>query len=171
MADVMLAVMAVLRQEDETLSGRISQIAGDSGGATRFGLASHYHPELALATYYTSMSRDEALQIAVKTLIAKYADPLRIGEIADQPVATKLLSYDVNEDPERATEALQRAINQALSASPVAVDGKMGPFTVAAANRCDPVSLLDAFKLQMIARYVAHAQDNVLRGLLRRALA
>jgi lysozyme family protein len=171
MADVKAAVMAVLRQEDSTLSGLVTDIPGDSGGVTRFGLASRWHPELSSTTFYSTMSNSDALQVAVNTLTVQYAEPLGIGDINDQALATKVLSYGVNEDPKRAAEALQVAVNELLPDSPVTVDGAMGPWTIAAVNRCMPVSLLLAFKLQMIERYAEHAKDNVLRGLVNRALA
>lgn len=171
MADVKAAVMAVIRQEDETLSGKITQIKGDAGGRTRFGLAEAFHPELAQTTYYTTMDNADALQVAVNTMTAHYADPLMIAQIVDQALATKVLSYGVNEWIVRATQALQLALNVLLPSAHIDVDGKMGPFTIAAANRCMGVSLLLAFKVQMIERYAVYAKDNVLRGLVNRALA
>ncbi len=171
MADVKLAVMAVIRQEDETLSGRITQIKGDTGGRTRFGLAEAFHPELTGTTYYTTMDTADALQVAVNTMTAHYAEPLRIGEIVDQALANKVLSYGVSEWIVRATQALQLALNVLLPTSHIAVDGEMAPLTIATVNRCMPVSLLLAFKVQMIERYAVYAKDNVLRGLINRALA
>lgn len=171
MADVRAAVEAVLRQEDATLSGCISDIPGDSGGVTRLGLASAWHPELRKTTYYTTMSPADALQVAVNTLTAQYAEPMHIDAIQDQTLATKVLSYGVNEDPQRAIEALQQAVIAVMPTIRLDVDGIMGAATIAAVNRCMAGSLLNAFKLQMIARYATYAKDNVLRGLIDRALA
>ncbi len=171
MADVQTAVEAVMREEDSTLSGKITTIPGDVGGKTRFGLASRFHPELESTEFYTTMPTDEALALAESTMARTYAAPLMIEQIADQALATKFLSYGVNEDPERAVQAMQFALNVLLPDARIVADSKMGPLTLAAIKRCMPISLLNAFKLEMIQRYVIYAKDNVLRGLVNRALA
>ena len=171
MANVQAAVEAVLRQEDSTLSGRITEIAGDAGGLTRFGFASAFHPELRETTFYTTMTNADALQLATEKMTREYAEPLWIGAIGDQALATKVLSYGVNECPQRAIEALQQAVLTMLPGLRLNVDGVMGPQTMVAVNRCMAGSLLNAFRLQMIERYVVYAKDNVLRGLIDRALA
>lgn len=178
MADVKAAVMAVLREEDSTLSGKIVNVPGDTGGATRFGLASKWHPELRGTAYYTTMGAADALEIAVNTLTVLYAGPMQIGAISDNGVATKFLSFGVNAGARVAIATMQRALNQRLPASSpeVQVDGVCGPWTVAAINRCMAESLLNAFRLKMIQFYVdlcnqRQADRNELLGWVNRALA
>ena len=155
MADVPKAVDSVLREEDATLSGVITDTKGDDGGKTRFGIASRFHPELLESTYYTTMDAADALQIAVLTMEKDYATPMRIAAIEDQVLATKFLSFGVNASPETAVRAMQYAVNRVYpgSALEVTVDGEMGPLTVAAINRCMAESLLNSFRLRMVGYY------------------
>jgi len=178
MADVKSAIDAVLHQEDETLSGKIVNVRGDTGGTTRFGLAMKWHPELCGTRYYTTMSNADALQVAVNTLNAQYAESMQIAAIADQALATKFLSYGVNAGNRVAIWTMQRAVNAVLPniSLDVQVDGLCGPSTVAAINRCMPQSLLNAFRLQMIQFYAGlcnqrAADRNELLGWVNRALA
>jgi len=178
MADVKAAVMASMRQEDATLSGVVTDTPGDAGGLTRFGIASKYHPELSQTTYYTTMSTADALQVAVNTMTAQYAEPLLLARIGDQALATKLLSFDINTGRVEAVHAFQRAINSVMPGSSldVQVDGVCGPWTIAAANRCMPQSLLNAFRLQMIDFYNSDckrdgSQLKFLVGWIDRAMA
>jgi lysozyme family protein len=167
-ANVKIAIEAVLREEDSTLSGVIVNTPGDTGKMTRFGLASRWHPELRSTTFYGTMSTADALQVAVNILNLQYAEPMKIGQIADQAIATKLLSLGVNAGTHVAVSILQRAVN-------IPVDGEMGPLTIGALN--NPLTdLMPHFRLAMIRFYVdlcnrRQADRNELMGWLNRALA
>ncbi|MGC1780896.1 MAG: putative peptidoglycan-binding domain-containing protein [Acidobacteriaceae bacterium] len=183
MADVQRAVEYVLREEDSTLSGAVTETRGDTGGKTRFGLASKWHPELLATMFYTTMPTADALQIAMTTLEKDFAAPLRIAEIQDPGIAVKFLSFGVNAGLQTAVRAMQYAVNcvypaaSADSASmQIRVDGAMGAETIAAVNRCMAQSLLNSFRLRMCGYYASICRANVsqrefLCGWIDRALA
>ena len=67
----------VLRQEDSTLSGIITNEANDAGGLTRFGLCAKWHPELVAAGFYqVAMDTATALNEAEVAYANAYATPL-----------------------------------------------------------------------------------------------
>jgi len=145
MSNLKVAVDFVLRQEDATLEGNVTTLRGDSGGATRFGLASASHPELVAQGYYdvTRVGRDAALAIAEKAYAAIYAEPLKIAQITDQAVATAVLSFGVNAGTRRPAEYIQQAC-RALG-HPLVIDENIGTETLEAINSLDPDKLLAAF--------------------------
>ncbi len=172
MANVQVAMEYVLKLEDATLSGVISEIPGDAGGKTRYGLASRWHPELAGVGFYGPMDKGSALILAGKTLTEQYADPMQVAAINDQTLANVFLAYGVNENPVEAIKSMQDACNRVYPQSQgISIDGVMGPATMQAINRVMPLTLVNAFRLAMVKHYAAHAADNTLRGLIRRALA
>ncbi len=177
MADVQKAVDAVLREEDETLSGVITQTRGDFGGLTRFGISSRFHPELIGSTFYTTMDTADALQVAVLTMEKAYATPLHIAEIVDQALATKVLSFGVNAGVDESARALQEGINRTHSGIlPLAVDGDIGAETLTAIQLCMPRTLLNSFRLRMIDYYncICKSKPTQLKflcGWVDRALA
>lgn len=176
MADLMQAEEFVIREEDCTLSGTVTDTPGDAGGKTRFGIASRFHPELVSSGFYSTMSRAEALQIAEQTMVAQYAKPLCIAQIADARLAWSLLSFGVNAGTETAARVMQHAVNAVCGLSPVlTVDGTIGPKTIEAMNRCGVGWLLSSFRLKMVAYYVSICRANAtqlefLCGWLDRAL-
>jgi lysozyme family protein len=177
MADVKKAVESVLREEDASLGGIITDTKGDDGGKTRFGIASKYHPELVASTFYTTMDAADALQVAILTMEHAYATPLRTADIVDQALATKILSFGVNAGVETGAAALQHAINLTHPGiSPLIVDGKIGAETLLDIQMCMPTSLLNSFRLRMIGYYNAicrskPSQIKFLCGWIDRALA
>jgi lysozyme family protein len=172
MALVQVAIEYVLKLEDANLYGAVTMIEGDAGGRTRFGLASNYHPELVKLGFYGVMPRGEALILAGQTLMQQYADPMHIADVQDQKLANVFLAYGINRNPAEAIRTMQDACNR-LYQNPqgIPVDGIMGPQTMAAINKAMPESLESRFRLLMVAHYAEKAKDNVLRGLIRRALA
>ena len=148
MADPKQAVDFALRLEDSTLSGIITNTPGDLGGTTRFGLTRKNHPELdALGFYDASMAASMALPIAEEAYATGYANPLRIHEITDQAIANALLSFAINEDGAGTTGRAVRLLQEAAASlgAEIAVDGEMGPSTVAAVNACGPTRLLSLY--------------------------
>ena len=159
MDDVNQAVDFVLDQEDAGLTGNITTLPGDTGGATRFGLASADHPELVKEGYYEEtdgqpkIPKEEALDIAEVKYAEEYGDKIDLSEIADQGVADRVLSFAVNEGEHEAIVILQRALNF-LGAS-LATDGIMGPITLAALNAQNPDSVLATMR-SMQADFYRH---------------
>lgn len=99
----------------------------DPGGATAWGLAVRYHPELA--SRLPTLSVDEAAAILATQYWPQDAEEL------PPVVCTPLLAFSVLEGPTAAAQTLQRALG-------VAVDGHIGPQTAAAATRLEPAVLL-----------------------------
>lgn len=144
----------VLKQEDSTLSGVITNETGDAGGLTRFGLCAKWHPELVAAGFYqVAMDTATARTMAETAYATAYANPLRLASINAQPVANALLSFAVNMGTFSAVETLQQVCG-------AIADGCMGPNTIAAINAHDPVTLLAAYCAIQANRYRGIAAAN-----------
>ena len=178
MADVDAAVQFVLRQEDSRLSGAVTTLPGDSGGPTRFGLASTRHPELVAQQYYEVVEgvpvvpHEVALPIAEAAYTTQYAAPVQLAAVTNQDIANRILSFSINEGPGTATEVLQRALNSL--GNTLTIDGGFGSKTLAAVNAADPEMLLAAertFEEQYYDQLVIKepALAPYIKGLLARA--
>jgi lysozyme family protein len=158
MSDPNAAIEFVLRQEDSTLSGVITNESGDAGGLTRFGLCAKYHPTLVAAGFYdASMDAATALPLAEAEYEAEYTTPLLIPQFASQAIATALTSFSVNEEGAgsrgRAVQILQESCQQL--GQQIADDGAMGPATLAAINACEASALLPIYCQGQQRRYNA----------------
>jgi lysozyme family protein len=167
MADVKAAIDYVLKFEDATLSGVITE--SPDGKHTRYGIDEHFHPELTNCLFYTSMGSTAALKIAESIYAKQYADPLCIAEITNQGIANKLLSLGVNCGVGTAAKMLQDALN-------VQGDGRIGPLTLHALDVSDPEAVLGLLKNEAVQHYrnlVAANPDleQYERGWLARAEA
>lgn len=173
MASEAVSVDFTLRLEDATLSGVVSDLPNDPGGKTRFGIASTFHPELLATTFYTTMSTPDALQVAMNILSAQYAAPLQLAEWPNQTLANIVTAFAVNAGVEAAVRTLQAALNSAAGGivGLLARDGFMGPQTLSVMRAIHPVPEILAFRVAMVRHYEEHEPDNLLRGLIRRALA
>lgn len=63
MADAKTAIEFVMREDHETLSGKVTE---DVGGRTRFGIAERWHPEVTATGFYeapvpVAMAQAEAI--------------------------------------------------------------------------------------------------------------
>lgn len=128
MADGATATLFVLRQEDEALSGVVTE---DAGGITRFGIAKRWHPELADTDFYTCPAA-EAQARATQIYQSQYWAPIQGDLISAQYPANRLLSFAVNMGIETALLLLQQSLN-AFDAR-LALDGEAGPATIGALN-------------------------------------
>lgn len=104
-----------------------------------------------------------------------YWNPRGLVSLTSQDIANRVMAADVNTQFHEGGVLLQRAIN-ALGGAQVAVDGAIGPITIAAANGCDPAALLDAFRKQAVLYYQAvvarnPADEVYLAGWTARAMA
>jgi len=159
MADVNAAIDYVLKQEDSTLSGVITNVPGDAGGTTRYGITARYAPDLDEQGFFSDlMPADRALVMAQAWYAKTYAGPLYLDQIASQGIATALLSYAVNQGNREAVQCLQQAAIQ-LGAS-INADGVMGPATVAAINPLSPYKLDRADGQMEIAYYQSIVARN-----------
>ena len=151
-ADVNKAILYVLRNEDLTMSGKVTT---DRGGKTRFGIAQNFHPELS-PTFYTC-SNIGALAEAQQVYKTSYCAPLFIAGITSQPIANKLLDVGVNCGVGIAAEMAQTAAKN-LGAV-ITVDEKMGPKSVTAVNLADQ----DKFMGQLIVLSQVHYRQVAIR--------
>lgn len=169
MADVNAAIQAVLRQEDSTLSGVITNISGDNGGLTRFGITAKAAPELCShGGFFTeAVPADRALAMATSWYDRCYAMPLYLDQIHSQGIATALLSYAVNQEAPGGAGRAVRELQQACVdlGALITVDGKMGLLTVGVVNALAPGALLaeenrleQAFYNGLVAAHPAQAK-------------
>jgi lysozyme family protein len=167
----------VLKLEDPTLAGHVTTLRGDSGGMTRFGIASKWHPDLVASGFFDEQKtpRDEALAIARTTYEEQYAKPLLLDQLTSAPIGARLLAFAVNAGPSEAVALAQRTLcNSDPGHIPVAVDGCMGPETVAALNGAFPADFVQDFRQAMAVFYerLVAARPELLperTGLLNRA--
>jgi len=143
MADFQPAFEFVLLHEDSTCSGRVTV---DAGGRTRFGIAERFHPDLP-DEFFTGPA-GQALIRAEEIEERDYWQAMRLTEVEDQHVASKLFDMGVNMGVHQAGIYAQRAADFLLrsaaeSGAQMAVallieDGKIGEKTLAAINTLDP---------------------------------
>lgn len=77
----------------------------------------------------------------------QYWDKLGLDAFRSQPVANSVFDLDVNSGPGEAVIILQRSVNAVNPRElAVAVDEKLGPQTIYAVNRANPVLLLSAIR-------------------------
>ena len=106
MADFKAAFAFVLQHEDATRSGKVTV---DAGGRTRFGIAEKFHPDL-LEEFFSGPAED-ALAEAEKIEEREYWDAMRLAEVENQCVASKLFDMGVNMGVRQAAVYAQRAAN------------------------------------------------------------
>ena len=160
MSNLQSAVARTLRLEDATLSGKITY---DAGGATRFGVAAKYHPEVF--PEMLTCSRERALELAAEVLKRYWC----FDDVKEQDIAWKLFDMAVNLGLGTAIKLCQRALG-------IAVDGKWGPATEAAVNARLPLSLMEGLRAAAAAHYrdvvaANPANEKFLNGWLARAEA
>jgi len=115
-----------------------------------------------------NLTRENAIAIYYRDFYAKYGyDRLR-----DEAVATKVFDMAVNMGPATAHRLLQEAL--VFLGHDIAVDGILGPQTLAAANRADPRRLLQVLRWLAAHHYYRIAAKRpqsraFLLGWLRRA--
>jgi type VI secretion system secreted protein VgrG len=173
MADAETAISFVMLQEDETLSGKVTD---DAGGKTRLGIAEKFHPVLAMTDFYTCPVA-EALPIARKMYLTGYWAPMNGNPITSQDLANRLLSFCINMGTETAVMILQQSLN--TFGGCLAVDGEPGPATIAAINSvcaAQEAALMTEWRNRLSQHYQAivaanPAQAGELKGWLNRVAA
>lgn len=150
----------VLRIEDSTLSGKTVDL-GDGQGLTRFGIGQKSHPELPL--FFFQCPTLTALKIAEDTYRQDYWNRFCGDRIADDGVASCLLSFAINDGTSREVKMLQTALDQYA-------DGVLGPVTLAATNRANAKLLAAELREEQAAFYKAIPNNQqFISGWLRRA--
>lgn len=167
MADIHAAILYVLKLEDSTLSGLVHTDPADSGGATRYGIARRWHPELVSGGFFTNMPKAEALAQAVEVYTNSYCTPLRLAEVRDQRIANSLLGEAVNTGLKSAVKLLQAAVADTQH-------GSMDDETLRLVNASDPATLLGTYIALQIAYYrrivaLKPSQARFINGWIARA--
>ena len=170
------AVAVVLSHE-----GGFSNHGSDPGGATNHGISLRW---LKTQGLYGDLDDDGDVDIedilaidighATRIYREKFWQKNHYDRVIDCDVATKVFDMSVNMGAYQAHKILQRALNSI--GDRLAVDGVIGPITVAATNTANPDDLLEAlrheqrlFYLSLIKRRPSLAVFE--KGWLRRALA
>ncbi len=178
MADFAPAAAVLLDQE----RGFVADPA-DPGGATQWGISLRYLRQLGdlarngwpdgYLDHDGDVDAEDIRALPVETALAIYRrdwwDRLGYGQLASQPLATKMLSLAVNMGETGAAKCLQRALRACASGRPsLLADGRVGPRTIAAANQFQPVALLAPLRSEAAGYYRALVAQ---RPALRRFLA
>lgn len=173
MAEFKPAFMFMLLHEDAARSGIVTR---DGDGRTRFGICERFHPHLQ-NDFWTAPA-DAGLIQAEFIYHIEYWNPLHLDQVIDQPVASKIFDMAVPMGLKEAVVLAQRAANGLLlgSSKAPAIDGRIGPQTIAALNSCPPSNLVEAlcnlskiFFSEVAAKNPAKQKD--LKGWLKRAAA
>lgn len=106
-------------------NGKVTNIPGDKGGLTKWGIAEKYNPQLT-RVQIMNLTKDQALQIYHK----KYWEPSKSGKMA-WPLT--LINFDsaILCGPERTAKFLQEALK-------VKIDGIIGIQTMQALEKVNP---------------------------------
>ncbi len=118
----------------------------DPGGLTHWGISLRSYPHLGVKGI-RNLTQAQACDIY-------YRDwwlPLRCPQITDDRVAQKLLDTAVNVGFEPGVKIFQQSIGDV--GTQVAVDGFMGPLTLAGANRAPASDLLAAIRVRQAQYY------------------
>lgn len=144
------AVAIILRHE----GGHVLDPA-DPGGETKYGISQRAYPDIKIAT----LTEDVAKGIYKRD----YWTPLRCGEMP-WPVAICVFDAGVNQGVGRAARFLQEAVR-------VPADGRIGPVTLAAVQRRDPIPLAQEIQAARILHYASlPGWGRFGRGWARRAM-
>lgn len=160
MASFDVALENTMRWEDP--SGR-GVVTTDSGGLTRWGISQKAYPDLDIA----HLSFEDA-KIVYK---GEYWCPEY--DLIPQGVCNKVFDCAVNMGKKRAHILLQCALQDC--GEPVVADGKLGPATMSAIDRSDPMHLLVSLRenccnfYEELARRNPEKYGRYLAGWLRRA--
>jgi type VI secretion system secreted protein VgrG len=135
----------------------------DPGGPTRYGITLKWAQEHRLDVNGDGVVDVEDIkaltpEIATIRYRVEIWEPLGLGRLVDQLVATKLLDLAVHAGPSAAITCLQRAAGH--GGARLAADGQLGPVTVAAVNAQPGPLLLLRFALQQASLYGACIQRN-----------
>src|SRR5215467_7969402 len=158
-------------QIDKTLAfeGGFVDDPDDPGGRTNFGISQRAYPGVDIA----SITQEQAVGFYYRDYwLAPHIDSL------PDFIAGKVFDMGVNMGSSTAIRLWQDTVNkQNPSATPLTLDGKIGPLTVAASEAVvDQEAALAAYRVELADHYMAIIRRNpsmakFQRGWLRRANA
>ena len=153
------------RQRFDKLIGAILEHEGgyvndpdDPGGETKYGISKRSYPQLDIR----ALTIEQAREIYYRDWWLR----LRCGEIQDDRIAQKYLDMSVNVGKTAGIKIMQRALREAGQS--VAVDGKIGPQTIGAANKANPDALLAAMRRLQAEHYESLIRRNPKLAKFRR---
>jgi lysozyme family protein len=79
------------------------------------------------------------------------------AQLNSDELSKRVFDFAVNAGSDKSARCLQQAVNSFTLNDPLVVDGEWGPKTLAAANACNPATLVAAFQQQRVAYYQAIA--------------
>lgn len=141
--------------------GGLADDPDDPGGITKYGISLRSYPHLG-----RDGIRNLTIPQARDIYYRDWWTQLRCGGLRDDRVAGKLLDTAVNVGAKTGVRILQRALSD--TGQRVAIDGKIGPQTIGAANRADPDALLMAMRRLQAEHYEALIKRNPKREKYRR---
>lgn len=139
MADTTGISRWIVKIEDDPRHPGISKDLGDGAGLTRYGITQKWHSKDVPANFFTTMSNEDAANAAASVYERQYCVPCFAAAIASDDVASALVSFAVNKNVRIAVGTLQGALG-------VTQDGSMGPQTLTAINRQEPIEVAAAFR-------------------------
>jgi len=152
MADFQQAVAITLQNEGGFFHNPVTGEIVNHGITLTFVQGSGYKPD-ADEAFIQNLSIAEASAIYQTYFWNRYS----MGSIGDQDLANKAFDLTVNMGP-AALKLLQSAVN--ACGGQCAVDGVLGPISIAQINALDPVKLLAEFKALAEQRYQQIAANN-----------
>lgn len=160
MADFNAAIVKTLAREG---GATITEIAGDAGGLTKYGISQRAYPTADIRNLTEQQARDIYKR--------DYWDRVCGDRINSQPVAEAIFDFAVNAGAVTASKLTQMAIGNTRP------DGVMGANTVAQLNAAinRPEDFIASYTLLKITRYAAicnkdKTQTKFLLGWINRAL-
>lgn len=162
MADFSLAILVVLQHEGGAIYTDDPQ---DPGGGTKYGISHKSYPDLDI--------RNLKLEQAEDIYRHDFWNPLRLDEVQNQTLATKILDTCVNMGCTTGIKLLQQALND--QGSHLVCDGTIGDLTLAAIKNCSaPDALLAGYKRLLVDHYLGLVASNAAlrkyqKGWLNRA--
>jgi lysozyme family protein len=159
MSDVNAAIEFVMGPNEE--GGYTPGLPGDPGGETNFGISKRAYPLLDIK----NLTREQAKAIYKRDWMDKY----NLGQIVNQEILNHVFSLLINMGPFHDFTIVQRAVNNC--GIRIQVDGRPGPETFAAINRCAAVQLLrDEISIEAIRYYISLKKPQFLAGWINRVL-
>lgn len=145
----------------------------DRGGETYKGIARKYWPKwsgwaiLDAIKPHTAVNinkvagSNQPLQTAIKQFYKQnFWDNIDLTNVQDQQLANNVFDFGVNGGTGRAARFLQMAANKVSTCEDIAVDGAIGPKTMALVNQLNAKAVYDAYNTLKKAHYDSEIENN-----------
>ena len=151
-------IQIVLKHEG---GARVSKDPDDPGGVTKYGISKKTFPQYDIE----NLSEDDAVDIYKR----HFWEPSKAGKVAAE-IRLDYFDACVNMGQGRAVKILQQTVN-ASKGNKISVDGRIGPQTIAASKRVDPLRFR-AYRILHYAKLIAKnpTLEKYYFGWFRRSL-